>query len=354
MSTQTPRPTHGGNAHVLKTDQPITLDLSSAVSPFAYPNVHDLTAAWTQLPYPDDALQSAMNDYFGCVNFRVVPGTQWAIEYLPRKLHSLIKGDLPTGTRHSQQTLSVALPLIGYAEHAYHWSKLGDVKCVFYEGTPTPEIIKQVDVCVLINPNNPLGLVNSKATIQTLMKAAYRQSTWLVIDETFVDYIDGVSVSRSLSQESAKRTIILRSFGKFSGLPGARLGAIGVHQSLLASIEEDTPLWGVSGPSIAIYKRVLCDHAWIRSTQKRVQLHAKRLKQLLAGYFNAVSADALLFCTVFFEHAQGAYLGLLQQGVYVRLLDDQSGLRFSLPSDEQAFKVLDSALREVMAGYLGS
>lgn len=340
-----PKPSHGGDLHTLEASKLGLLDLSSAVSPFTYETLGGIESAWTRLPYVGSSVQDAMARYYKNDCFRLIPGTQWAIEYLPSKLSAMcVTAASCSSLDNGSARLRVALPRYGYAEHAYHWSKLGIVDCEFYDDLPKADLVQSVDVCVVINPNNPTGKVYSEQEISSLMRLTHSANTWLIIDETFVDFVDEVSVSAYLDKAVAERTITLRSFGKFSGLPGARVGALGAHPSVINILEDEFPLWGVTGPSLEVYERVLKDRTWFIEVKQQVKDAACRLMSLLEQHFETVNGKALLFCTVFIDEAPRVAERLVQGGVYVRVLDDEAGLRFSLPANDHQFRILAQAL----------
>ena len=82
---------------------------------------------------------------------------------------------------------------------------------------------------------------------------------FLVIDES-CDPLPDLSVCPHLTA-AHDNVLVLRSFGKFYGLAGARLGfAIG-EQAVLDKMA-DRMGWAVSGPSLAIGKAALGDQNW--------------------------------------------------------------------------------------------
>ena len=89
-----------------------------------------------------------------------------------------------------------------------------------------------------------------------------------MIDESFCDPLPDLSVCPHLTA-AHDNVLVLRSFGKFYGLAGARLGfAIG-EQALLDKRADRMGSWAVSGPALAIGKAALEDEIWaIRMTEQ--------------------------------------------------------------------------------------
>ncbi|KIZ33002.1 aminotransferase class I/II-fold pyridoxal phosphate-dependent enzyme, partial [Stutzerimonas stutzeri] len=69
---------------------------------------------------------------------------------------------------------------------------------------------------------------------------------WLLVDEAFMD----CTPQHSLAAHShLPGLVVLRSFGKFFGLAGARLGFALAHDGLLRALEELLGPWAIAGPA---------------------------------------------------------------------------------------------------------
>ncbi|KUJ77491.1 threonine-phosphate decarboxylase CobD [Ruegeria profundi] len=122
---------------------------------------------------------------------------------------------------------------------------------------------------VIVHPNNPDG---------RLWKEADASAPLTVIDESFCD----VTPQASLIHLAARPgVIVLKSFGKFWGLAGLRLGfAIG-QPELIARLNDLIGPWAVSGPALKIGELALCDTDWANATRNRLTADTKRLDRLL-------------------------------------------------------------------------
>ena len=76
--------------------------------------------------------------------------------------------------------------------------------------------------------------------------------------------------------------VVLRSFGKFFGLAGLRLGFALAAPHLAATLKASLGPWAVSGPAIAVGERALADRAWMDATRNRLAAAAQKLDRLLA------------------------------------------------------------------------
>ncbi len=86
--------------------------------------------------------------------------------------------------------------------------------------------LERPDLVVLCTPNNPTGQIVSSEFLEDLTMTLARWKGRLVIDEAFVDFLptDHERVSKWLPLY--ENVYVLKSFTKFFGVPGLRLGAV--------------------------------------------------------------------------------------------------------------------------------
>ena len=107
-----------------------------------------------------------------------------------------------------------------------------------------------------------------------------RRGGLLVIDEAFMDVArPGLSLAPDVA---GGNVIVLRSFGKFFGLAGLRLGFVIAAPPLGRKIAAALGPWAVSGPAIAVGTQALADTLWIERTCVRLDKSAQRLDAMLA------------------------------------------------------------------------
>ncbi len=100
-----------------------------------------------------------------------------------------------------------------------------------------------IDAVLLCNPNSPTGYACDAAAVRRLARQAGRHRLWCIVDETFAEYCHDVSI---LSQPLPARTIVLRSFTKFFGLPGLRVGYAVAKSRVIEHIAAYQPPWSVN------------------------------------------------------------------------------------------------------------
>jgi histidinol-phosphate/aromatic aminotransferase/cobyric acid decarboxylase-like protein len=124
------------------------LDLSTGISPFPYPLSAPPAECWQRLPEDDDGLLESARAYYGVDNILPLAGSQTAIQTIP----SLI----PQG--------KVAMVATTYAEHPHAWEKHGHTVERVREHALL-QVADVADVVVVCNPNNPTGMMLSRATL---------------------------------------------------------------------------------------------------------------------------------------------------------------------------------------------
>lgn len=258
---------HGGNidAAAARYGAGDWIDLSTGINRRPWP-VADLPAeVWRALPTraAQDALIAAAAAWFGCATDHVLPmaGASAAIQLAPRTLHA--------------GRAAVLTP--SYNEHA------ASLRAAGWQVTQAPDLdaMAGADLAVVVNPNNPDG---REWPPQVLADLATRVGH-LIVDESFADPRPDLS----LIPDMPDNALILRSFGKFWGLAGLRLGFVVARPALLTPLAEAAGPWAVSGPALHIGAAAMADRLWADDTTLYHSEAALRLDRiaLAAGWFPA-------------------------------------------------------------------
>ena len=86
----------------------------------------------------------------------------------------------------------------------------------------------------------------------------------LIVDELFADVAPaGASLAGDVGRGNI---VVLRSFGKFFGLAGLRLGFALAAPSLVNRLDLSLGPWAVAGPAILVGETALADESWKRQT----------------------------------------------------------------------------------------
>lgn len=304
------------------------LDLSTGINPVAWKVPEMGPDVWQRLP--DEALMrdclDAARACYGVPDGAAImaaPGTQAIIQWLPILFNHLDR-------------VAIVSPTYGEYQQVFRMTGVAI-------DTPSawPADPESVDLFVAGQPNNPDGRIWSKEAV-----APFTQGRKVaVIDEAFADVAPDVSL---VGETGEPGLLVLRSFGKFFGLAGLRLGfAIG-DPDVIEALSGMIGPWAVSGPALAIGARALRDEAWIAATRARLADDSARLAAVLENRGFEVAGRTDLFVTATHAEAHGIADALAGRHILTRVFDHDTALiRFGLPADEDGLARLDSALAVV-------
>jgi len=91
---------------------------------------------------------------------------------------------------------------------------------------------------VLVTPNNPTGAVYPAEVIHAVAGACRAHGAWLVLDETYRDFLAGGPPHALFAGDWGDVLIHLYSFSKAYCLPGHRVGAIAAGAAVMAELEK--------------------------------------------------------------------------------------------------------------------
>ncbi|MDK3020252.1 threonine-phosphate decarboxylase [Pseudodonghicola flavimaris] len=275
------------------------LDLSTGINPQPYPLPDLVPEDWTALP--DRAAFAALDQAArrlwqvpAAAGILAAPGASALIARIPALAPpGRVRIDAPT-----------------YNEHAAAFAAQG------WQVTDRAP----AEARVLVHPNNPDG---------RLWQAADADAPLSVIDESFCD----VCPQQSLIQLAAQPgRVVLKSFGKFWGLAGLRLGfAIGRPETL-APLRDLIGPWAVSGPALRIGARALADTAWAGTTRTRLAQDARRLDALMTARGAEIAGGTDLFRLYTVDAARRWQAWLAEAHIWSRIFPySDHYLRLGLP-----------------------
>ncbi|MCX8952762.1 threonine-phosphate decarboxylase CobD [Ruegeria sp. NA] len=224
------------------------IDLSTGINPHPYA-VAGLTAGdWAELP--DHGAFERLSD--AARRFWNVPQ---GAAILPAPGASAVISRIPALATPGR--VQITPPT--YNEHAAAFSAQG--------WRVQPE--SAADARVIVHPNNPDGRIWQERDVSAPLN---------VIDESFCDVTPKASLIHMAERPGV---IVLKSFGKFWGLAGMRLGfAIG-RPELINRLNDLTGPWSVSGPALRVGTQALSDDDWADATRARLADEAARLDALM-------------------------------------------------------------------------
>ncbi|MBY3039888.1 threonine-phosphate decarboxylase [Rhizobium laguerreae] len=317
------------------------LDLSTGINPcpVALPDIP--ARAWHRLPdrHLVDEARRAARDHYGSGEILPlpVPGTQSVIQLLPR----LIEDDRIAVTDNKVAVTDKRIAVVSptYGEYARAFASAGFAVDAVDD---LAAIGSEHRLTVVVNPNNPDGRVWPTDTLiaaHDRMKAA---GGLLVVDEAFGDTDPALSLASCAPQLS--NLIIFRSFGKFFGLAGLRLGFAIAQDDILERFEDWLGPWAVSGPALSIAGSLL--RSDVSPIRGRIDERNAGLHAVLKGAGLQISGGTALFTLVADARAGDIYTHLCRHHILVRKFDyAPDWLRFGLTPDPAADRRLGEALQ---------
>src|SRR5271170_915045 len=203
--------------------------------------------------------------------------------------------------------------------------------------------VADAGLVILTNPNNPDGRLFAKDDLIALAKELRPRGGVLLVDEAFMDIgPPGTSLAGEVSRGNI---VVLRSFGKFFGLAGLRLGFALAPPPLAARLAALLGPWAVSAPALAVGAQALADQAWIEATRHSLAQAAARLDAILTGRGLDIVGGTTLFRLTRTKAAGELFHHLGRAGILTRAFPDHaSWLRFGLPAAEPDWQRLQIAM----------
>lgn len=310
---------HGGGlmtAAAAFPDAPLPwLDLSTGINPEPWRGPRATDEALNRLPDPAALVQleAVAAAAFGAAPERTaaVAGAEAAIRLLPLLL----------GVR--------AVEVVGptYGAHAEAWRAAGVATRLI---APDQAAASQAGVLVIVNPNNPDGQLSRRADLAAIAQERSRAGQWLIVDESFIE----CAPEDSVSDLSAPGLIVLRSFGKFYGLAGVRLGFMLAGPELIRRLRALQGDWPVGADALALGCGAYADVAWRQSTQAGLVQRAERLDGLLMQAGFQITGGTSLFRMTRTLLADQWFHHLCRAGILTRPFDHTpDALRFGVPGE---------------------
>ncbi|WP_454797718.1 threonine-phosphate decarboxylase [Novosphingobium lindaniclasticum] len=296
------------------------LDLSTGLNPSPWPA--QAPVDWTALPDPDALarLEAAAARHFG-----VEPGLCCAVP----------------GSETALRLLGKALALPGRAlVPAYRTHKEA-----FFPSRPAQfgEVPRGQEVFVMANPNNPDGVLRAPEAVIEWARHIHEAGGFLIVDEAFADCQPEASVAGAVAP--GFRMIVLRSFGKFFGLAGLRLGFVLGPPALMMLLRQMLGSWPVHSAALALGEAAYGDSAWIAETRRQLPVRAAALDTVLRRHGLSPEGDCPLFRLVTGCEGKALFERLARARILVRpFAEHPDWVRLGVPADPAALDRLGEAL----------
>ncbi|ESZ43455.1 threonine-phosphate decarboxylase CobD [Mesorhizobium sp. M0387] len=306
------------------------VDLSTGINPHSYPLFELPATALSRLPEAArlrELARVAAGAYGApsAENVAVAPGTQIL---LPRVASLVSPGKaLVLGPTYAEHARAAAI-----AGHAV--AEVDDF-----------EALAGAEIAIIVNPNNPDGRVVSRERLLRLAETLRAIGGLLVVDEAFMDV--GPHAESLAGDVGRGGIVVLRSFGKFFGLAGLRLGFALSDAVTVERLETQFGPWAVAGPALEYGIRALADSGWQADMRRRLAQDAARLDALLSRFGVAVAGGTTLFRYLRLADAPGLFSTLGERGILLRHFSERPQvLRAGLPGSQEEWQRLESALAD--------
>lgn len=275
------------------------IDLSTGLNPQPYPLPDLARDDWVALP--DQAAQQALID--AARAFWAVPEGAMV---LPAPGASALIARIPALAPAARVRITPPT----YNEHAAAFGAQGW----------SVQTVGPAEACVLVHPNNPDGQYWS---------AHDATADLTVIDESFCDLMPRASLVQLAAHPGR---IVLKSFGKFWGLAGLRLGFAIAQLDMIDRLSELLGPWPVSGPALRVGALALLDRDWTDRTRARLRQDAARLDDLMRAHGAELSGGTDLFRLYSVDDAAAWQDRLAHHHIWTRIFPySDRFLRLGLP-----------------------
>ncbi|MGF6110077.1 pyridoxal phosphate-dependent aminotransferase [Pseudomonas frederiksbergensis] len=152
---------------------------------------------------------------------------------------------------------------------------------------PTQAVLQSLQTSqglILCNPNNPLGVRIDPEQMKVLVEACVRQDKPMIVDECYFEYLQ----QSCLDTFSAVRQLfVIRSFSKYFGLAGLRLGYVVTRPESIRELMKVRGPWDVN--HVAVKAALFC----LQNQQALQQAH-DHLAQIKSEIIEVCRANSIV------------------------------------------------------------
>ncbi|ANB60287.1 threonine-phosphate decarboxylase CobD [Anoxybacteroides amylolyticum] len=350
-------PLHGANPHRFyeTTGLPLperVLDFSVNTNPYTLPLALWPTQAdfcrWAS-EYPDSEAEEliralAQTEQLSEQHIFVGNGASQCIDLLARLFSGKRVGIVePTFSEYRRSCLANGCPvqsLVSTEESSWR-----------HELSALLDLLEQVDVLFLCQPNNPTGTAMEKESLYTLVQAADERRKFVVIDEAFYHFWDGGYTTLPWIS-SFPHLIVVRSLTKIYHLAGARVGYVAANETIVEKLKALQPAWSVSQLAQQLALHFLPMREFVRHTRSMIASERQRVTSILreAGYYVSPSVANFYLLRPLNKPVEPLLYGLLKEGIVPRHTLNFQGLngrylRLAVKTTEENDQLVSSLTR---------
>ncbi|OVE73757.1 cobyric acid synthase CobQ [bacterium B17] len=184
-----------------------------------------------------------------------------------------------------------------------------------------------IDLLFLASPNNPTGTIIEPLDILSL--AQQRPDLWIIIDESFMDFVEDRSLTL-IRKKLPKNIIIIKSLTKFFAIPGLRLGMAYTCSETSDLIRKSRLPWSVNAIAQQTALKLYHDKKYIEASRS----YARELRDYLIQNIEGLSGWKCIpsrsnYIAARLPDGSSAKVlqqHLLQQGILIRSCANFDGL----------------------------
>ena len=207
-------------------------------------------------------------------------------------------------------------------------------------------LTERTKVIFVASPNNPTG----NATTEEEIKGLIDTGRVVVVDEAYFEFSNNMTMANLVP--SHPNLIVLRTFSKWAGLAGLRIGYGFFPVEIAGYVMKIKQPYNASAAAQAAVLASLADRDYLRANVAKIVMERERLFGELEelGWLKPYPSQAnFVLCSVAQGKAQEIWQGLRRKGIFVRHFDTpelRDCLRMTVgrPEDTDA---LVTALKEV-------
>jgi histidinol-phosphate aminotransferase len=313
-----------------------------------YGPLDKIKAAITNLPvnlYPDPnqrKLRAALSEYTGQPAERIMlgAGADEIIDLLMRLFVAPGQKVLDCEPTFGMYSFSAGLVEAEYV--SVHRNETFDIDI--------PAMLEAIDdsarIVFLPSPNNPTGNLLTESDARALLETG----VVVCVDETYYEFSNN---TLSPLLDEYENLVILRSFSKWAGIAGLRVGYVIASSNLVSHLMDIKQPYNVNIAGEAAVLAALEHRDELLARAASLIDQRKRLEAAIDGMEGVSyypSDGNFLLCRFDRRTAEEAYVGLAKQGIFVRRFSQpvlDSSLRISAGTPDQTDLVID-ALRSVV------
>lgn len=274
------------------------------------------------------------------------------------EVHAL---QLAAKNRYQSQTLPIVLNgvqsaiqslpyLLPKSDVRYLWPSYNEYVKNF-ENSPhqfsTHQSLKDLegaDCAIIVNPNNPTA---AQFAPDILLNLAQKIG-FLIIDESFIDGENLPSLAPLIDENA--NILILRSFGKYYGLAGLRLGFAMGNLAICQKLKSALGPWPISALAYQIGIHALNDEEWHQKNSETLTFNRQKCDKILQSFGLKILGKTQLFTLIENDNPHELQKTLAMHKIWTRVFSyDSSFLRLGMPSSAADWAQFEGALAAIFS-----